>query len=254
MAESEFPNLVTILAHRFKGGALEGLLVRNENVIFSLLAAALLAILALAATRKKAMVPAALQNAAEAFVEIVDDFVCGILGEKGRRFTPFIGTLFIYILCMNYIGLIPLCKASTASLSTTLALGLCVFGYVQYTAFRELGVKKYLDYLAGHPRGFVAWTVVVPILMFFIHIITELVRPLTLSLRLRSNIWGDDYLLALLAGYGIKGVPLLFFSTLITVLAGLVQAMVFCILATVYFALVVEHEETETTREVKHGL
>jgi len=79
--------------------------------------------------------------------------------------------------------------------------------------------------------------------MFFLHIISELIRPISLSLRLRSNIWGDDMLLAVLAGFGLKAVTLLFFNTLLTILAAVVQACVFCLLTTIYFALVLTHEE-----------
>ena len=75
------------------------------------------------------------------------------------------------------------------------------------------------------------------------HIVSELIRPISLSLRLRSNVWGDDMLLAIMAGFGVKGLPLLFFNTLIVILAGIVQAVVFCLLSTIYFALAIPHEE-----------
>ena len=144
---------------------------------------------------------------------------------------------------MNLVGIIPFMKSSTASWSTTLALALCVFAYVQYTALKEQGLKGYIDHMMGRPRGFLIFSVVIPILLFFVHIFTELVRPISLSLRLRSNIWGDDMLLTIIAGFGLKGVPLLFFNTLIVILAGIVQAVVFCLLSTIYFALVIPHEE-----------
>ncbi|MCX5704570.1 MAG: F0F1 ATP synthase subunit A, partial [Candidatus Omnitrophica bacterium] len=87
------------------------------------------------ASRKSSMIPGRLQGALEVFVGGVDDFICGILGPQGRKYVPFIGTLFIYILLMNLMGLVPFMKSSTASWSTTLALALCVFFYLQYTAF-----------------------------------------------------------------------------------------------------------------------
>jgi F-type H+-transporting ATPase subunit a len=81
--------------------------------------------------------------------------------------------------------------------------------------------------------------------MFFIEIITQLVRPISLSLRLRSNIWGDDMLLAVLSGFGLTGLPLLLFNMFLAILASLVQATVFCLLTTIYFALALEHEEVQ---------
>ncbi|MCX5704524.1 MAG: F0F1 ATP synthase subunit A, partial [Candidatus Omnitrophica bacterium] len=77
----------------------------------------------------------------------------------------------------------------------------------------------------------------------FIEIISELVRPISLSLRLRSNIWGDDMLLGVLAGFGLTGVPLIVFSYFIAIIASVVQAVVFCLLTTIYFALVLTQEE-----------
>jgi len=184
-----------------------------------------------------------LQAAAELIAEGLDNFVCGIIGPKGRKFTPFIGTLFIYILFMNLFGLIPFMKSSTASWSTTLALSLCVFFYVQYTAIKELGFLGYLDHLAGRPRGVLAFTAVMPLFMLILHIITELIRPLSLSLRLRGNIWGDELLISLLARFGIKGLPLLFFNMLMGMLAGIIQAAVFCLLTTIYFSLALSRDE-----------
>jgi F-type H+-transporting ATPase subunit a len=79
-------------------------------------------------------------------------------------------------------------------------------------------------------------------MMFVLHIVSELVKPISLSLRLRSNIWGDDMLLAVLAGMGIGGIPLFIFSALLAILASVVQAVVFSLLSTIYFALVLTHE------------
>ena len=105
------------------------------------------------------------------------------------------------------------------------------------------GFIGYLDHMAGRPRGFLAFSIFIPLLMFFLHIVSELVRPISLSLRLRSNIWGDDILLASLAGMGIKGIGFLVFSSMLAIIASIVQAVVFCLLTTIYFALVLTHEE-----------
>ena len=240
---SELPNLVTLIADLFHKAPWTEYLIAWENVFFSgVISIALIAVSYLA-TRKSSMIPGRLQAAIEIFVGGVDDFICGILGPQGRKYVPFIGTLFIYILTMNLIGLVPFMKSSTASWSTTLALALCVFCYLQYTAFKELGLRGYLDHLMGKPRGIVALSVVIPILMLFMEIISELVRPISLSLRLRSNIWGDDLLLGVLAGFGLTGVPLIIFSSFLAIIASVVQAVVFCLLTTIYFALVLTQDE-----------
>lgn len=239
----ELPDIFAVLAEKFPGNALFKFFYLWEHVSYSLVIILVLGVLAYFAGRKKSLIPGRLQNFFEVIFTGVDDFVCGIMGPKGRRFTPFIGTLFLYILFMNLSGLIPFIKASTASWSTTLALALCVFFYVQYTAIRELGFLGYLDHLAGKQRGALAFTVILPLFMLSLHIITELIRPISLSLRLRGNIWGDEVLIGLLSSFGIRGLPLLFFNMLIGLLTAIVQAVVFCLLTAIYFALVLDHEE-----------
>lgn len=244
LARNELPNFITLLAERFKGNAFTQNLYLWENVIFSFFVICALSLIAYFALRKTSLIPGRKQNAVEVYAGVIDDFVCGILGPVGRKYTPFIGTLFIYIISMNLLGIVPLMKSSTTSWSTTLALALCVFVYVQYTALKNQGLKGYINHLMGRPKGFLVFTAVIPVLLFCVHILSELVRPISLSLRLRSNIWGDDMLIAIMAGFGLKGIPMLFFNTLLVILAGIVQAVVFCLLSTIYFALAIPHEET----------
>jgi len=239
----ELSNLITILARLARGTALERFLLAWEPVLFSLVIIAAISGIAFAASRRARLIPGRLQAAAEMIVAGLDDFVCGIIGERGREFTPFIGTLFIYILAMNLSGLIPFMKSSTASWSTTLALALCVFAYLQYAALRELGFFGYVYHLMERPRGILAFSVVIPVMLLFLHIISELIRPISLSLRLRSNIWGDDMLLSVLYGFGLPALPLVLFNVALAILAAVVQAGVFCLLTTIYFTLVLSHEE-----------
>jgi F-type H+-transporting ATPase subunit a len=247
----EFSNWIRLFAGGLQDTKTAAFLLAWENIFFSLGIITGISLLAHYASRKRQMIPGRLQSAAEILVEGFVDMVCGILGEKyGRRYLPFLGTLFIYILFMNLAGLIPLLKSPTASLSTAAALSLCVFACVTWTALKELGFAGFIDHLAGKPRGAAAFTVVLPVIMFVLHSISELARPLTLSLRLRSNVWGDDILLALFAGFGIKGFPLLFFNTFLALLSAVVQALVFCLLSTIYLALVINHEADEKTNSV----
>jgi F-type H+-transporting ATPase subunit a len=243
VAQPELPNFISLLANKLANPHLSKYIYLWENVIFSAIVVFIISLIAFLASRKSKFIPDRLQNACELFVGGIDDFVCGILGPQGRKYTPFIGTLFLYIIFMNLFGLVPFMKSSTSSWSTTFALAICVFIYVQYAAIRKFGPLGYLDHMMGRPRGVLAFSVFIPIIMFFMHIISELVRPISLSLRLRSNIWGDDMLLAVLSGLGIGGVPLLVFSSLLAILASIVQAVVFSLLTTIYFALILIQEE-----------
>ena len=242
-AQPELKNFIGLLAGKLEGTPFAHFLLIWENLIFSLIIAAAISLLAYFASRRTSMIPGRLQLFMEIVVGGLDDFVCGILGPDGKRFTPFIGTLFLYILFMNLFGLIPFFKSSTSSLSTTAALAICVFLYVQYTAVKENGVLGYIDHLMGNPRGIIAFTVVIPVLLLLVHTITELFKPVTLALRLRSNIWAEDMLLAVSAQFGLGGVPLLLFNMLLVILSSIMQAIVFSLLSTVYFALVLPHHE-----------
>jgi F-type H+-transporting ATPase subunit a len=245
----ELPTIIRSLAERFPHNPFFEYLLPWENVIYSILVAGIILLFAFFATRNTRKIPDRMQNFAELIVEGIDDFVCAIIGPNGREFTPFIGTLFIYIFCLNLVGLIPFLKSPTANLSTTFALGICVFFYVQIIAVKKLGFIGYLDHLSGGLRGPLALTVILPVFMLVLHIITEFFRPISLALRLRGNIWGDEMLLGVLAHFGLPGLPLLFFNTLMSVLAGVMQAVVFTLLSTVYIALVMPHSYEENNEK-----
>lgn len=84
------------------------------------------------------------QAIAEKITLFIYNFVESLCGDAGRRFYGIIGGIFITILVMNFMGMVPTYTSPTASYSTTLALALIGFGYVQYRKIREIGVKGYL--------------------------------------------------------------------------------------------------------------
>jgi F-type H+-transporting ATPase subunit a len=250
----ELPNIITLLSHRFHDVPFIQFLHHWENVIFAFTVAIVISVVARVATRNRALLPGKLQNFLEMVVEGLDDFFAGILGPQGRRFTPFLGTIFIYIWCMNMFGLIPGMMSPTGGkngINTTIALAVCVFLYVQYSGIKTQGVLGYLDHLMGSPRSVVQW-VLVP-LNFPIHIIGELAKPLSLSLRLFGNITGEDVLLAAFVGLGVMavsfmhspvGLPLELPFIFLALLTGTIQALVFTLLSTVYFSMMIAtHEE-----------
>ena len=81
--------------------------------------------------------------------EKLEAFAVEILGPTGVKFVPFLGTLFFYILIMNWMVLIPFMKAPSSSLNVTIALALCVFALVQYLNIKNWGLGGYLYHMAG---------------------------------------------------------------------------------------------------------
>ena len=114
----ELPSIISLLIERIGNTALARHLVQWESVIFSLLTGFILFAVVYYAQRDRRLIPARLQNAVEVIVLSIDDFVCGILGPQGRKHVPFIGTVFLYILCMNFLGVVPFMRSATSNFSS----------------------------------------------------------------------------------------------------------------------------------------
>ena len=245
-ARAELPNFITVLNHLFPNSSWAHFFETWENVLFSLFIIFLIGFAAIYTARKKTLVPEGLQNFCELVVEGITVFVTGILGERGRKHVPFLGTLFIYILLMNWSGLIPLMKSPTSSWSTTMALALVVTAYVQWTGVREQGLGHYLKHMAGNPSNLFG-LVLIPLMLVINLTIEFMAVPLSLSLRLFANVSSEDKLLFKFAELNVlfKGLPFLLqlFANVLAIAFSLVQAFVFMLLSTVYISLVSPHEE-----------
>jgi F-type H+-transporting ATPase subunit a len=235
-----------------------------ENLVFALLVVAGLCAVAWRYARKPSLIPRDAQNLLELFVEGLDRFLHGMMGPSGRRHLPFIGTLFLYIWCMNLTSLLPGMKPPTSSLNTTVGLAFVVFCYVQAVRVKDLGWRQYLDHMAGSPRfddvkqASVAMKpllllikLFVIVVLFVLELLGEFVKPISLSLRLGFNIFAEDVLLAVLVGLGLAagaalhspiGLPLQFFAVPLVLIFSTVQALVFTLLTTVYISLIAPHD------------
>ena len=152
-------------------------------------------------TRMRDRDPGRLQLAAEIVIGGLYGLFEQILGKEARRFTPYLGTLFLFILVNNYMGLLPLGHSSTSSFAnTTIGLGVLTFLYAQYVGIKENGILGYLYHFAGQPKSGIEWGFAV--LIFPLELMGELIKPLSLSLRLFGNIFGEDTLLAVMVMLG----------------------------------------------------
>ena len=197
------------------------------------------------ATRKLKRIPEGKgQTLLEVFVGSITDFFGGILGDHGKKYIPFVGSYFIFILFLNYLGVIPGLQPPTADLNTTLALGITAVIGVQIIAIKENGIGGYLKHLAGDPP----W---LGVLMFPLEVIAQLSRAGSLAVRLFGNIFGEKSVVIELTKLGLivliadaipiipVQVPMLFFG----LFAGFLQAFVFTILTSIYIVLFIEHHE-----------
>lgn len=218
----------------------------NPWVFFgmAMIVAVVLALVSILSTRRLQKIPSSrLQNLLEISVSALNNYTVSIIGHGGEKYTPFIGTLFIYILCMNLLGLVPAFKSPTSNLTITASLAIVVFIYYNYAGIRTTGFKAWGKHLLGEPI-WLAW------LMFPIHVIGELARPLSLAIRLYGNIYGEETVIAILAGMSLVVIPRVIAvpyqlpMMLFGVFTAFVQALVFSSLTAIYIGLAVSgHEE-----------
>lgn len=199
---------------------------------------------------------------AEVVVLFFEDFFAQIFGKKDvRRHLPFVGTLFIYILVCNNLGLVFMGKAPTANLSFNFGMAILVFLYVHGSAIR----KSPAGYLAHYPgalpsvkelgmgpmgAGLIGF---MGLLFVIIHIMEAFIQPVSLSLRLFGNLLGKDVLLGVFGGQLITGVPLHTPFLFLGLLLGSVQALIFSLLSAVYITLWQPHEHHHEEHGHGHG-
>jgi F-type H+-transporting ATPase subunit a len=234
------------------------------------------------ATKTMELVPRGNQNSFEAVVEFLYDMLEGIVGKHmvARAFS-LLATLFIFILFANWFGLlpgvgsigwghevpghgfevkVPLLRPTTADLNMTLGMALVAFCLWFYWTISEVGVWGFLVHTFG-PKGGLkgVMKLIFAIIFFFvgvIEVVSILVRPVSLSLRLFGNVFAGETLLSSMITLGqtlgfpawvtyvmslIVPIPFYFLELLV----GLLQALVFTLLCAVYIQLSTTHDEEE---------
>lgn len=171
------------------------------------------------------------RNLAELLVEGVSGMAEGILGHKARKYVPLYGTFFLFILVCNLMGLIPGFSPPTTNFNVTLALGLLSFIAYNTFGFKEQG--------AGYLKHFVGPMLWLAPLMIPLELISNFVRPFSLSLRLMGNMTGDHTVLEIFTDLTKVIIPVIFYG--LGTFVSFVQAFVFTLLSMVYVSLAVTH-------------
>jgi F-type H+-transporting ATPase subunit a len=164
----------------------------------------------------------------------------GVMGAKNaRKYLPFLGTFFVFILFSNLISLVPGFRAPTDTLKTNVGLAVMVFLATHILGFKEHGIH-YLEQFTGHLPLKSPLVVLVP-LMFVIEVISHLIRPVTLSIRLMANMFADHAVVSVFFALVpfLVPVPLMLLGVFVSV----VQALVFTLMSATYISLAVAHEE-----------
>ena len=159
-----------------------------------------------------------------------------VVGPHGLKYFPVVATFAILILVSNLMGLVPFLLPPTTSTSVTFALGISSFGYYNYVSIKENGLLGHLKHLAGFSyfSGVMLFVMAIP--MFFIELISNAVRPMSLGLRLFGNLFGDEQVgvnvAALYPPYTYVIVPALLL--VLTVFASFMQTFIFTLLSMIY--------------------
>jgi F-type H+-transporting ATPase subunit a len=220
----------------------------TNSSILMLLAVLLSLWLLIGGGGKGALVPGRMQSLAEMFYEFVANMVQENCGQAGMKYMPWIFSIFMFVLMGNLLGLVPWSFTFTSHIIVTFTLAMMVFLFVTVLAFAKHGIGFFGFFL---PPGVPVWLwwLIIPI-----EIISYLSRPISLSVRLFTNMFAGHMLMVIVSGFAVAigvwassssvgpigallGAPLVGFNVimmLFELLVAVLQAYVFAILTALY--------------------
>lgn len=227
------PNFIPGLSGRFV----------PDHVAMAWVVILILGSLAYLATCRLREVPGPMQNVMEVVIEGFQGLLEGIIAHHGRRYLPLVGALGLFILASNLLGLIPGMKSPTANINTTAGLAVVTFLAYHYYGIREVGAVTYFKHFFGpvgelpKPLLIIMGPVMIPV-FFLVEVIGHLSRPVSLTIRLFGNIFGEDTVILFLFFLAPLIAPLPMMG--MAIFTSVVQTLVWVMLATIYIAGAVE--------------
>ena len=179
--------------------------------------------------------PGKIQHLFEVLYGFIKDTTEEIGVHHGTKYVPFFGTLFIFILVMNLIGIIPAFESPTMTPAVPAGLAVCVFLYYNTMGIKENGIFKYLAHFAGPMLALAP-------LMIPIELISHFARPLTLTVRLYGNMFAGETVTNVFIRLTYLIGPVIFMA--LHVFVGFIQSYVFMLLAIIYVQGATEHEQS----------
>lgn len=246
MHQFQVTKVVDLFEFTLPGVGVIDMAITNSVVAMAVAASLVVGFFALA-TARTAVVPGRLQVVGESLFGFIDDLATSIIGHEGRAFFPFVFTLFLFILAMNVLGLF-LVFTATSQLAVTVTFALMTILLVIVVGFAKNGLGFFKLFLPSGVPWYL-WWLVVPI-----EVLSFLLRPVTLSLRLFGNMLGGHVALKVFAGFvvslgglaaggglGLLGLPGAALAlggvvalTALEFLVAFLQAFVFAVLTCVY--------------------
>jgi F-type H+-transporting ATPase subunit a len=205
-----------------------------DYLVMCLFVAVLLILFLGLASRRLSPLPSKKQSILELILQTFEGLLVDIIGPEGKKFLPVIGSVGLFIFTANMIGLAPGFMSPTSKLNVTAGCALTVFVYYHWQGMKAQGVLKYLKHFAGPIPALAP-------LLIPIEIISHFSRPVSLSLRLFGNIFAEELLIVVIASIVPFVLPLPFMA--VAIFTAVIQAFVFVLLACIYIAGAVTHEE-----------
>lgn len=231
--------------------------VKYDFIVISLLTMLGLTVVGVTAAQQMKLRPAgkptALPNLVEAAVDGYRDYLVSVMGHAlAYKYTPLISSFFFCILIFNWMGLVPGLLAPTANPHIPITMAICAFCCVHFIAIKEAGLKSWFMHFVGEPLWLAP-------LNLPLHIIGELIKPMSLSVRLLCNVFGEEMValqLSLLAvgAMSIFKIPIPFQlpMLLLGVFFGALQALVFSTLLAIYISILATHHDDHDAHN-EHG-
>ena len=208
----------------------------TNSALFMSLTLILVTLFLILGVRRRALVPGRWQSMAEISYEFVSNLLRDTVGNEGRKYFPFVFSLFMFILFGNMLGMIPYSFTFTSHVIVTFAMALTVFIGVTILGFVKHGIH-FFSFFVPPGVSIILWPLMIPI-----EVISYLSRPISLAVRLFANLTARHTMLKVFAGFvvslGIVGgfLPFAFVVALtgLELLIAFLQAYVFTILTCFY--------------------
>lgn len=190
----------------------------------------------------------------EAGVLALRDLVVSVIGEHGFKYFPVVGTFAVLVLISNLMGLFPLFMSPTAHVSVTFALGIASFVYYNYVGISENGLIKHLGHLTGPKLPLLLMLIITP-LIFLIELFSNMIRPMTLGIRLFANMFADEQIALIISGLFPPFTQVLVPVVLLplALFVALVQTLVFTLLSMIYISEV-SHAPHDHAHDREHEM
>lgn len=203
------------------------------HLIMALIVTVILVIFFKLTVRNLSLFPKKMQTLLETIYLFFRDHVDDVIGPEGRKFIPALGTLGLFIALANLIGLLPEMSSPTANMNVPAGCAAFIFLYYHAQGVKKHGFFGYLKTFTG-PKWWLGW------LFAPIEIISHFSRPLSLTVRLFCNIFGEDLVIIIIVSLVPFIAPLPMMA--MAIFTSLLQAYIFIMLSSVYLAGAVASE------------